>query len=54
MTAQATARLVIVVDSSKLVRVLGTAFPLPVEVIQMARVPETLYLKCLILEVLAT
>ena len=47
LVAQATARLVIVVDSSKLVPVLGTAFPLPVEVIQMARVPETLYLEAL-------
>ena len=47
LVAQATARLVIVVDSSKLVPALGTAFPLPVEVIQMARVPETLYLEAL-------
>jgi ribose 5-phosphate isomerase A len=47
LVAQATARLVIVVDSSKLVPALGTAFPLPVEVIPMARVPETLYLEAL-------
>ena len=47
LVAQATAPLVIVVDSSKLAPALGTAFPLPVEVIQMARVPETLYLEAL-------
>ena len=47
LVAQASRRLVIVVDDSKRVPVLGTAFPLPVEVVRMARVPETLYVRSL-------
>jgi ribose 5-phosphate isomerase A len=47
LVAQASRRLVIVVDSSKLVPALGTAFPVPVEIVQMGRVPETLYVESL-------
>ena len=47
LVAQASQRLVIVIDASKLVPVLGTAFPVPVEVVQMGRVPETLYVQAL-------
>jgi ribose 5-phosphate isomerase A len=47
LVAQASQRLVIVVDGSKLVPALGTAFPVPVEVVQMGRVPETLYVESL-------
>lgn len=37
LLAQLSARLVIVVDSAKLVRALGTRFPIPVEVVPFAR-----------------
>lgn len=47
LVAQASRRLAIIVDSSKVVPALGTAFPVPVEVIQMGRVPETLYVEAL-------
>src|SRR4051794_25903081 len=47
LVAQVSRRLVIVVDASKLVPVLGTAFPVPVEVVQVGRVPETLYVQSL-------
>jgi ribose 5-phosphate isomerase A len=47
LVAQVSRRLVIVVDGSKLVPVLGTAFPVPVEVVQVGRVPETLYVQSL-------
>ena len=45
LVAQASSRLAIVVDESKLVPALGTGFALPVEVVQMARVPETRFLE---------
>lgn len=45
--AQASDKLIIVVDEAKLVPVLGTAFALPVEVISMATRPEREYLEFL-------
>ena len=47
IVAQASHRLVIVVDESKLVPVLGTTFAIPVEVITMAMRPEREYLESL-------
>ncbi len=45
LVAQASQRLAIVVDEAKLSPALGTNFRLPVEVIPMARVPETRFLE---------
>jgi ribose 5-phosphate isomerase A len=45
LVAQASRRLSIVVDAGKLVPALGTGFALPVEVLQMARVPETRFVE---------
>jgi ribose 5-phosphate isomerase A len=47
LVAQASRRLAIVVDGSKLSSSLGTHFAVPIEVVQMGRVPETLYLESL-------
>lgn len=47
LVAQASRRLAIVVDVAKLSPALGTHFALPVEVVQMGRVPETLFLESL-------
>lgn len=47
VVAQASRRLAIVVDAAKLVPSLGTGFALPVEVVQMARVPETRFIESL-------
>jgi ribose 5-phosphate isomerase A len=47
IVAQASMRLVIVVDESKLVPALGTGFAVPVEVITMAARPEREYLEAL-------
>jgi ribose 5-phosphate isomerase A len=47
IVAQASARLVIVVDEGKLVPALGTAFPIPVEVVPMALRPEQGFLEAL-------
>jgi ribose 5-phosphate isomerase A len=51
LVAQASRRLAIVVDAAKLVPALGTGFALPVEVIRMARVPETRFVEGLGYEV---
>ncbi len=47
IVAQASDRLVVVVDEGKLVPALGTGFPIPVEVIGMARRPEQEFLETL-------
>ena len=47
IVAQASDRLVVVVDESKLVPALGTRFPVPVEVVRMARRPEREFLESL-------
>ncbi len=47
LVAQASRRLAIVVDAAKLKPALGTGFAVPVEVIQMARVPETRFVESL-------
>ena len=47
IVAQASERLIIVVDEAKLVPALGTGFPLPVEVITMAERPEREFLESL-------
>ncbi len=47
LVAQASRRLAIVVDPAKLSPALGTHFDLPVEVVQMGRVPETRFLESL-------
>jgi ribose 5-phosphate isomerase A len=47
IVAQASARLVIVVDAAKLVPALGTGFAVPVEVIRMAKRPEREFLESL-------
>lgn len=47
IVAQASGRLVIVVDDTKLVPALGTGFAVPVEVVQMARHPEQDFLESL-------
>jgi ribose 5-phosphate isomerase A len=47
IVAQASRRLAIVVDPSKLSAALGTHFAVPVEVVRIGRVPETLYLESL-------
>jgi ribose 5-phosphate isomerase A len=47
IVAQASTRLVIVVDEAKLVPALGTGFPIPVEVVPMALRPEQAFLEAL-------
>ncbi len=47
IVAQASTRLVIVVDEAKLVPALGTGFPIPVEVVPMALRPEQGFLEAL-------
>jgi ribose 5-phosphate isomerase A len=47
IVAQASERLVIVVDEAKLVPALGTGFAVPVEVVPMARHPERVFLESL-------
>jgi ribose 5-phosphate isomerase A len=47
IVAQASTRLVVVVDESKLVPVLGTGFPIPVEVVPFAARPEQGFLEAL-------
>ncbi len=47
LVAQASRRLAIVVDPTKLSPALGTGFALPVEVVTMGRVPETRFLESL-------
>jgi ribose 5-phosphate isomerase A len=47
IVAQASVRLVVVVDEAKLVPALGTGFPIPVEVVPMALRPEQGFLEAL-------
>ena len=47
IVAQASTRLVVVVDEAKLVPALGTGFPIPVEVVPMALRPEQGFLEAL-------
>jgi ribose 5-phosphate isomerase A len=47
VVAQASERFVVVVDEAKLVPALGTGFPVPIEVVPVAREPERLFLESL-------